>query len=298
MGVGCGFVDGDPIVSGTTAALSSSSSTGTIGSTASVPMGSSTAGTGSQDDTTAGVDTPSSTSDGGVPAACMCETLEPGQRCVRLVNECERVVWAGLLGDETNGPLSVDERLEPGECVAVPVIGLAGGRAFGRTDCVDDVCTSSGGDGRGTLVQMVLSADGIDTYNVSLVDAFNLPMAMLPVVVSTGSECRAANCAADLNVVCPEGLARLDESGEIAYCLSACRACGECPGCNECGMLADPTCDACSALSDLCCTGQGCGPSGYTMLWKSLCPDATTYGGEGIAFSCDQRPDYDVVFCP
>lgn len=300
---GCGFVDGDPIVSGTTASLPSSSTTGSSGSTEPVPMGSSTSG-GSLDGATVDTEASSSTEassgtdDGGAPVACACERLGPGQRCIRLVNECERVVWAGLSGDDTTGPVSLDARLESGECVAVPVVGLASGRAFGRTDCVDDMCASDGNDGRGTLVQMVLSVDGADTYNVSLVDGFNLPMAMHPVVLSTGSECQAASCAADLNVVCPEGLARFDELGEIAYCTSACRACGECPGCNDCGAPVDPACDPCSALSDLCCTGQGCGPSEYTMLWKSLCPDATTYGGEGTAFSCDQRPGYDIVFCP
>lgn len=290
----CGFVDGDPIVSGPGASgssLSGGASSGTAGEV-DPSQGSldGTEGTASSSTSTAG------------PDACGCDSPGPDQRCMRLVNACEQSIQAGLTGDQTAGRLDVDVALAPGECMAVAVTEeVSGGRAFGRTGCVDDVCASDGNQGRGTLVQFTLSATGADLYDVSLVDGFNLPMVMSPVGMGSPPQtqgCQAASCAADLRVVCPEGLARFDEQGDIAYCTSACGACGDCPGCTNCGDLGNPACDACSALSDLCCTGLACEANEYSMLWKSLCPDAITYAGEGTAFSCDLRSDYDIVFCP
>lgn len=296
MIMACGFVDGDPIVtglgsSGSTSGPTTTASTSPTGSAASGPSSGTADGSGTSEAET------------GTAGACACEGRQPGERCLRFINACEETVWAGASGlDDPAGALGQVGVLAPAECMSVAIREVAGGRAWGATDCLDGVCASNGNDGRGTLVQLSLAAAGADLYDVSLVDGFDLPMAMIPVGVSTDhvgrSECRPASCAADLTVVCPEELRRYDDAGAIAYCTSACRACSECPACSDCGDLGNPACDACSGLSDLCCTGQGCEPSEYTALWKSLCPDAITYAEEAAAFSCDQQPDYDIVFCP
>lgn len=279
----CGYADGDPIVGGDASSAASSAGT-TDASGTSTAVASTTGATGMAD-----------TSAGGVPV-CGCSGLAEGERCLRVINECGQTVWAGGSGDTVPmDALAAIDALAPGECTAVAFTSVTGGRVWGRTGCVDDVCASDGGAGRGTLVQFDLSADGTDLYDVSLVDGFDLPVAMQPLGVDARA-CQAASCAADLRVVCPDGLAELDPDGEIAWCRSICRACSQCDACNDCAAQAG-ACDACMPVADTCCTGTGCEANEITQLWKSLCPDAITYSGEGSS-TCDRRTDFDVVFCP
>jgi hypothetical protein len=294
----CGFVDGDPIMTGDTLAASTGQDLGT----------STTLGTGtdvSTDTLTSGPDGTASegsdsTETGGAPA-CACEGRQPGDRCLRFVNECDQPIWAGASGEETPaGAFDAVSWLDPQACVAVTVREALSARAFGRTACTGDVCAADGNAGRGTLVQLNLPLEGNDVYDVSLVDGFNVPMAMIPVATAypTSEPCRAASCAADLTVVCPEELLRYDEQDQVAYCASSCQACEACPDCNDCADLASPACAGCIELADFCCTGQACQANEYTMLWKSLCPDAITHPEDAGARSCTQRTDFDVVFCP
>ena len=296
----CGFVDGEPLIgapgadSTDTTAAAPSSTTGSVSTT------------DSADSTSMGAATSTSTSDssdgtGPPPAACACDSLGPDQRCVRLINACDQPLDAGLTGSDTGEAVDAFTPLAPGECTAVTINELIAGRAFAARGCDEDSCDSNGNDGRGTLIQLTLSAQADDVYDVSLVRGFNVPMALVPIGVDQSpiaDQCPIASCAADLNVVCPEGLARNGTDGTIAYCASPCDACDECPGCTDCGDLANPACDACAPISDLCCTGLQCEPNEYTMVWKSLCPDAITDPEDGTAFSCDQNTNYDVVFCP
>ncbi|MBC8071643.1 MAG: hypothetical protein IAG13_25180 [Deltaproteobacteria bacterium] len=283
MMTACGYADGDPIVGGDAGTTGAASGSGT--------------GTG----TSATADPGSSST--GEPARCGCEDLEPGDRCLRFVNACDAPIWIGASGEvEPADAFDGLGMLAPQACVAIGVHAIAGGRAYGRTDCVDQLCTSDGGAGRGTLVQLALPADGIDTYDVSLVDGFNLPMAMAPVGFDPrdlpAGVCRAASCAADLRVACGEGLARTNDDGDIAWCESICRACGACEACDDCSDPAAPACTPCGATASTCCSETRCASNAYTELWKSLCPDAITYSGEGTAFTCDRRSDFDIVFCP
>lgn len=286
----CGFVSGDPIVGGeggtgspTTGGTSTSTGTGPSAGT------SSSGRVESSDD--AGIDTSST----GAVATCACSDLGPGERCLRIVNECAEPVWAGASGEsEPPEVLAAVDVLAPGECVAVAFSAITGGRAWGRFGCVDDVCETDGGAGRGTLVQFTLAAAGTDVYDVSLVDGFDRPMAMVP-VGDDARVCEAASCAADLRAVCPEGLAE-PHTAEPAWCRSICRACAMCEACTDCGAI-DGTCDACTAVADVCCTGLGCESNDISELWKSLCPDAIAVAGDP-SFVCDRRTDFDIVFCP
>lgn len=292
----CGFADGDPIVTGGTTLAVASTGPGTGSSTdalatdtlASGPDGSSSSGSGSGDT--------------GVVPACACEGRQPGDRCLRFINECEQPIWAGASGEEEPaGAFDAVAWLEPQDCLAVTVREVTSARAWGRTACVDDVCAADGNEGRGTLVQMNFTADGTDFYDVSLVDGFNVPMAMIPVPTGSSAEgepCRAASCAADLTVVCPAALLRYDDQGDVAYCASSCRACDPCLDCTDCAALGNPACAGCGAFADFCCTGQACQANEHTMLWKSLCPDAITFPEDAGGLTCTQRTDFDVVYCP
>mgnify|MGYP002619552579 CR=1 FL=1 len=251
MILACGFADGDPIVTG---AANSGAADSTVADIA----------TTSAEMTTSAADT----TDTDAPMPCACTDRQPGDRCLRVINECSAPIHAGASGDEQPaGALDAVAILEPQGCIAVTVREVVGGRVWGGTGCNDEVCIGDGNAGRGSLVQLMLSAEGTDVYDVSLVDGFNVPLGMVPIATAggAGEPCRAASCAADLLVVCPEALQRFDDDGAIAWCASPCEGCSDCEGCG---------------------------------LWKSLCPDAITFFGDSGARSCGQRPDYDIVFCP
>lgn len=250
---------------------------------------------------TTGADSTVGSDETGAPGGCRCERASPDQRCIRFVNTCDYPIDAGLTGEDVGGPLDLEVALLPSECSAVALTELVGGRAFARVGCTDEGCESDGNDGRGTLVQATLTTGTDDVYDVSLVGGFNVPMALVPVGIDRSpktSDCRSARCAANLNAVCPDALARAGSDGLIAYCTTPCLACDDCPACIDCADTADPTCAPCAGLAELCCTGQSCEPNEHTMLWKELCPDAITDPRDDTAFTCSGDPDYDVVFCP
>ena len=182
----------------------------------------------------------------------------------------------------------------------MPFRSVVGGRAWGGTACEGGDCASDGGTGRGTLVQFDVPEEGLSLYNVSLVDGFNLPIAFMPAGVEATKDgpCRAARCAASLDVGCPEALRRYDEGGAVAYCESICRACGACEGCDDCGDLGAAACGGCTEVADVCCGGMGCDANAYTEVWQSLCPDAIAYAGDEAYVGCDQVVDFDLTFCP
>jgi hypothetical protein len=66
-------------------------------------------------------------------------------------------------------------------------------------------CGGAGGDPPATLAEITLDgANGDDFYDISLVDGYNLPLAMTP---SGGTgECGAPGCSSDLNDNCPQAL--------------------------------------------------------------------------------------------
>lgn len=279
----CGFVDGDPILAGATSSAGSGSGSGSAAAE--------TRPGGSEDATidAASAGGSSGASDTADVADCECSELAPSQRCLRFINACDIPVWAGASGDvDPPAALAAIPRpLPPGSCEAVAVTSVVGGRAWGAVDCVDDVCASDGSSGRGTLIQFTLPEQGIANYDVSLVDGFNLPMAIRP--TGEGAEaCVPAICAEDLNASCPEGQRRHAEgSTAVAWCESICRACNACP----------PTCDTCPEVASVCCTPEVCGANERTALWDALCPDAIAYSGEGSP-GCSVHTDFDIIYCP
>lgn len=138
-----------------------------------------------------------------------------------------------------------------------------------------------------TLVEFTLNGDqGLDFYDVSLVDGYNLPM----LVAAKGGKrggCSATGCLVDLNGACPSEL-RVTAGGngskaESVACKSACEAFG------------DPV---------YCCSGdhntpQTCQPSEYSLFFKYACPRAYSYAYDDktSTFTCASA-DYLIIFCP
>lgn len=213
------------------------------------------------------------------------------------VNRCGETVWPGVLSNAGTARLGTTGfELPPGASLAVPAPSSWSGRLWARTGCAHDPatgrlvcatgdcgsgtaeCAGAGAAPPATLAEFTLGGGGagLDFYDVSLVDGYNLPVLVQP---SAGS-CAAAGCAADLNAMCPLEL----RSGGGAACRSACDAFGR---------------------EEFCCSGAHaspatCGPTSYSQVFKMACPRSYSYAFDDptSTFTCAGGPDYTVTFCP
>ncbi|KAI7880162.1 Osmotin, thaumatin-like protein [Lichtheimia hyalospora FSU 10163] len=121
---------------------------------------------------------------------------------------------------------------------------------------------------------------GVDFYDISFVDGFNLPVKIKPNYKEQGEfgkyDCGAATCSTLPS--CPAGL-----EAEGGACKSACAAFG---------------------TDEYCCTGSYNGPnkctaSKYARHFKSGCSDAYSYAYDDpdSTFGCSSN-GYTVTFCP
>ncbi|KAK7029384.1 hypothetical protein VNI00_014638 [Paramarasmius palmivorus] len=127
-----------------------------------------------------------------------------------------------------------------------------------------------------------------DFYDVSVVDGFNIPMA-----ITNNMNCPDASCPVDLNQNCPEVLrGPTDSEGQAVGCNSDC--------------LVDPN----PSDSPSCCTGSHstpatCPPSRipHYSFFKNNCPRALAFAydelsGGTLGPCAGKRPDYTLTFCP
>lgn len=116
-----------------------------------------------------------------------------------------------------------------------------------------------------TLAEMTLNTDfnDFDWYNLSHVDAHNLPMAIVPL---DRTDCRTLSCSTSLLENCPsEGSVR-DASGTIVACVS-------------------PERDKAT--------------SPVAMYFEASCRDAYSWSGDDAeSMAACAGEDYSVVFCP
>ncbi|TVU31325.1 hypothetical protein EJB05_23007 [Eragrostis curvula] len=217
------------------------------------------------------------------------------------VNRCPNAVWPGILSNAGSPRLEpTGFELQPGG--ARPVAAPSGwsGRMWARTGCSQDgatgrlvcatgdcgsgaaECAGAGAAPPATLAEFTLDGSGgLDFYDVSLVDGYNLPVLVEPSRPSGGpASCAAAGCAADLNAMCPAEL----RAGGGAACRSACDA---------------------FARPEYCCSGAfaspaTCRPTAYSQVFKSACPRSYSYAFDDptSTFTCGGGPDYTITFCP
>ncbi|KAM7251668.1 hypothetical protein ACFE04_023551 [Oxalis oulophora] len=220
-----------------------------------------------------------------------------------IMNKCSYTVWPGILSGAGTAPLSsTGFTLQSGESSSISVPPAWSGRLWGRTLCSTDPttnkftclsadcgsstleCSGAGATPPATLAEFTLNGDGgLDFYDVSLVDGYNLPMLVTP--QGGAGNCSATGCVVDLNLACPAELKVNDElSASAVACKSACEAFG------------DP---------QYCCSGayatpDTCKPSAYSELFKSACPKAYSYAyDDGTStFTCASGADYLITFCP
>jgi hypothetical protein len=229
-----------------------------------------------------------------------------GARRVVVINQCQETVWVAI-GSSMAVPAGGGFQLDAGQTRTLDFPGgLWSGRLWGRTGCQFDGggngscatgdcggrlgCGVVGGKTPATLAEITFSASPAtpDFYDISLVDGYNLPMAMAPLpgsfVRSQGGafDCLAPTCVSDLNASCPADL-RVLAGGRVVGCLSACERFG---------------------TDELCCRGahatpETCAPSSFSRTFKAACPTAYSYAYDDptSTFTC-RGEDYAVWFCP
>ncbi|GER50269.1 pathogenesis-related thaumatin superfamily protein [Striga asiatica] len=171
---------------------------------------------------------------------------EVGSTTFKIVNKCRHTIWPGILTGANRPPLNpTGFTLRSGGSRTLRVPRAWSGRVWARThcsaasgerfSCATADCASGrvecGGAGAippATLAEFTLNGDaGLDFYDVSLVDGYNLPM----LIVARGGggrggACSPTGCLVDLNGACPRELsvARGNGSRESVACRSACEA--------------------------------------------------------------------------
>ncbi|KAF5455760.1 hypothetical protein F2P56_025306 [Juglans regia] len=219
-----------------------------------------------------------------------------------LINKCEQTVWPGILSNAGVPSLSTTGfSLQTGESKTITAPTSWGGRFWGRTLCSKDStdkfscvtgdcgsgkieCSGNGAAPPATLAEFTLDGSGgLDFFDVSLVDGYNLPMQVVP-QGGTGQNCTTTGCISDLNDSCPSELkvTSAEADGNVA-CKSACEAFGQPQYCCS-GAYATP---------------DTCKPSTYSQIFKSACPHAYSYAYDDrtSTFTCASA-DYTITFCP
>ncbi|GJQ98499.1 thaumatin-like protein 1 [Tanacetum coccineum] len=211
------------------------------------------------------------------------------------------MVWPGILSSAGSTPLdSTGFELSPGESRSFQASPGWSGRFWGRTGCSFDAngqgscktgdcgsnqisCNGAGAIPPATLAEFTIGSGSgtgsnpLDFYDVSLVDGYNLPMA-IDATGGTGA-CGSTGCVTDLNRMCPSELKAADGQA----CKSACEAFGN---------------------AEYCCSGSfgspdTCRPSVYSETFKSACPRSYSYAYDDATstFTCTSA-DYTITFCP
>jgi hypothetical protein len=119
----------------------------------------------------------------------------------------------------------------------------------------------NGGAGNATLAEFTLNHGGIDYYDVSIVDAFSVPMAIRPI---GRDSCPVASCLYDL--------------------ISACPASGK--------LIRNGVTIACSKKGD-----RDNPNNPVAKLVAQKCPDAYSWSRSQGTKGCNGSKDFSVMFC-
>jgi hypothetical protein len=233
-----------------------------------------------------------------------------GSATFTFVNNTGQTIWPGALGNSGQPiPNGGGWELASGQSLSITMPNTWAGRFWARTYCTFDssgsgscetgdcggvlACNGAGGTPNVTLAEFTLGGGtSSDFYDVSFVDAFNLPITVAPIGGTTSSsdgyQCTTAGCTVNLNPNCPAALQDVDSSGFIIACLSACSEFG---------------------TAQYCCTGaygspSTCNPAtwpvDYAAYFKQSCPGAYSYAYDDptSTFTCSGASGYTITFWP
>ena len=226
-----------------------------------------------------------------------------GRRVVTFVNRVSQTIWVAASPDAAHPLAATGWVLPAGQSVSIVVPDHYNGRFWGRTGCV-----FSGGHGHcqtgdcnglfqcagygsipATLAEYNLNAwDGLDFYDVSMVDGSNLPMWINTTSGSTPDKvsptgCVAAGCTTAVD--CPAAL-QVQAGGNVVACQSACARFG---------------------TDQYCCRGawasrQACNPAqwpvDYAAVFKKAEPYAYSYSDDDATstYTCTGECGYRITF--
>jgi len=220
----------------------------------------------------------------------------PGQkpcesaRVFTIVNYCKETLWPAVTpGENFDGGGFV---LKPGQSAVFTAPVRWSGRIWARTGCKFDqngsgqcqtgscgttLKCSASGKTPASLAEFTLAQP--DFYDVSLVDGFNVPIAIRP--INGKGNCSSAGCDSDLRTTCPKELS-LKANGKTVGCRSACDVFN---------------------TDEYCCRGNygnpsTCKPTFYSKKFKEACPTSYSYAYDDPTsiFTCSGT-DYVVAFC-
>ncbi|KAL8971419.1 MAG: hypothetical protein Q9183_001066 [Haloplaca sp. 2 TL-2023] len=268
-------------------------------------------------------------------------------RPLHVINRCKETIYPGIGTQAGTGPSTQGFQLNPGQRRDLTVSADWQGRVWGRTNCsfnAAGTAPASSGTGvacgtgdcggtvncRGTgvipvtLAEFTLaSASGQTFYDISLVDGYNIPLAINainsevpesmtnPICIGTASELGSPGTISriplerseswdDVQGWCPWDLQlsppRKPGDGVYPY-----------PDDDIQRPYFNPCYSACAKYlraSD-CCTGSYnsptvCKPSFYSTQAKNVCPDAYSFAfdDQTSTFIIPEGPGFEVVFCP
>jgi hypothetical protein len=224
-----------------------------------------------------------------------------------MVNALSQTIWPAIAADPEHPVSATGWKLLPGASVTIVIPDHWDVRVWARTGCVFDgtgaghcvtgdcaghfQCGRTWGQFPDTLAEFNLNAwQGMDFYDVSLVEGNNLPMYVnysggkTPDPLSpTG--CSKAGCTRDANATCPPALQRVHD-GAVVACLSSCLALGG---------------------DQMCCTGKwssrtACDPTRWPVdsaaVFKKAEPFAYSYVDDDATsvLTCSGECDYRITW--
>jgi Thaumatin family len=229
--------------------------------------------------------------------------LAAGARRVTFVNKVRQTIWVAAAQNPAHPLATTGWVLPPGHRVTIIVPNRWNGRFWGRTGCVfrrgvghcqTGDCAGRfrcAGDGAvpATLAEYDLDAwNGLDFYDVSMVDGSNLPMYINVTSGKAGRRvspngCVPAGCTK--LVVCPKVL-RVRASGAVVACESACARFGTDQYCCRGPWAARAQCNPAKW------------PVDYAAVFKRAEPYAYSYVDDDATsvYTCQGQCDYQIVF--
>ncbi|KAH7515913.1 hypothetical protein FEM48_Zijuj10G0078700 [Ziziphus jujuba var. spinosa] len=226
---------------------------------------------------------------------------DPVSKALIMKNDCDYPVWPIATSNAgTPSLVPTSYVLQPGQSNTISLPPSWSGSIWGGTGCsIDDsgafhcltggcVSHTLGCGGESDLLQPASTSiaafrlnatDGMDYYEVSFRNGYNLPIIVAPVGRRSGGDdkhhCTTAGCAVNLISSCPPELRNSDES---LGCKSACQA------------FAEPS---------FCCSTCNCSHNRYTQFFKQACPKANSFANDNTStFSCIFQQDFIIIFCP
>lgn len=218
--------------------------------------------------------------------------LSEAARMFTITNDCKEMIWPAVTPGQSfeGGGFA----LRPGQSMVFNAPVGWSGRIWGRTGCNFDrngngtcltgACGTSlkcGAAGKppATLAEFTLAK--VDFYDVSLVDGFNIPMAVKP--LNGVGNCTIAGCDEDLRDNCPKELSvKSPDNKKTVACRSACDVFNTDGYCCR-GVYGNPV---------------TCQPTYYSKLFKKACPTSYSYAYDDPTsiFTCSGT-DYIITFC-